>query len=511
MPDNTFAHRGFPPALSQGMDTLRTTLALGCAALALAGCGGGSGSTETPNPPTPSGLAAPENFTVGWNTDSSFVESFHWNATPDATRYELFIDPDGPGSLPEAQVDDSHGFSYSFVSENQWFHGFFSNAGYLDRINATYRLRACNASGCGAFTALQAFDIAKLISHDFPSGRAPLKTSGRFGSSHGFFDTSLSQDSLTLAVRVSGPASAMYVFARNSNAHPWQRQALLPFNTTYPSFALSADGDTLAVSVRANDDATVHMYQRNGSAWNQQTTIDSTHTPPTCPQPCSVQAINMALSADGKLLAVTATAGVAGSNNSVASTGAVLTYTRTGTAWAPQAYLTADGGISGTSMALSSDGRTLAVNTGGLGLFSGFSDVAFLNVFTQSSEGVWSQQGRMPAGIVADVTTVGSINRSAMALSSDGNTLAVHAQNKRGSQTAELDIGTGDLTCGSWDSLQDYIALFARDGSAWRRQAVMAADRFDRRRPWALANDGNALFIDGSALFTRSNGAWACP
>ena len=52
-----------------------------------------------------------------------------------------------------------------------------------------------------------------------------------------------------------------------------------------------------------------------------------------------------------------------------------------------------------------------------------------------------------------------------------------------------------------------YMALYARNSSTWQRQAAISRENADS---WALASDGNAVFY-GNALFTRSNGTWACP
>ena len=87
---------GWIPAPSRAIISLRTAAALGCALVALAGCGGGS--DDAAPPPAP-GLAAPTNFT--------FELNFRWTATPGATRYELHVDPDGPGPLPEAKAADA--------------------------------------------------------------------------------------------------------------------------------------------------------------------------------------------------------------------------------------------------------------------------------------------------------------------------------------------------------------------------------------------------------------------
>lgn len=63
--------------------------------LALAACGGGSSSDSDTAAP-PSGL------NVGYGTKAYH---FSWSAAPNATRYELFEDPDGAaGPQPEVQI-----------------------------------------------------------------------------------------------------------------------------------------------------------------------------------------------------------------------------------------------------------------------------------------------------------------------------------------------------------------------------------------------------------------------
>jgi hypothetical protein len=82
---------------------------------------------------------------------------------------------------------------------------------------------------------------------------------------------------------------------------------------------------------------------------------------------------SVALSGDGNTLVVgapgeaSAATGIGGNQalNTAASAGAVYVYTRSGTAWTQQAYIKASntgaGDQFGTSVALSSDGNTLAV------------------------------------------------------------------------------------------------------------------------------------------------------
>lgn len=459
---------------------VRTALALGCTTLALVGCGGGSDTSpaETPNP-----LAAPENFTI----DS--LASFSWKAMPDATRYELFADLDGPGPQPEARMGEAEGFTYS--SFNQQFSGRLASGRYriADLINATYRLQACDANGCGAFTAAKAQDIPKNISYEFPSGYAPLK------SSASNFDP-ISQDGRTLVLRGSnGSTSTLQVFTRTAVGQPWQQQAELP--TRAFRIALSADGATLA---GAEDDK-IQIYQRGGATWSLQTTITSTQTPAACPQPCQLAPDRLALSANGNLLAATGRYGAA-----TYGTNAVFTYARTGTTWAAQSHLAPGGSIVGTALALSGDGSTLALNSGAITRSENFAP-PYLHVYAQSGGGAWSEQARLPVGIV-NFLDIAASRYSALTLSNDGATLAVEALNLPNLLPAEFHLTGADLTCAGTGNAAPgwHIALFAREGATWRRQAVTTRDAAS----WALASDGNTL-IYGGDLFTRRNGAWACP
>ena len=194
MTDSAF-FRSSPDRSRQDLRPAKAALALGVATLILAGCGGGSDSAETPTTPTPppSALAAPENFAVGQSL------SFSWTPTVAATRYELFVDPDGTGPLPESQVEPQR-FSYSAAPNGGSFNGSLgTTVNVADVINASYRLRACNASGCGAFTDAKAFDVTKGISYEFASGYANLFN---YFSAGGQLRTGmLSKDGLTLALR----------------------------------------------------------------------------------------------------------------------------------------------------------------------------------------------------------------------------------------------------------------------------------------------------------------------
>jgi hypothetical protein len=158
--------------------------------------------------------------------------------------------------------------------------------------------------------------------------------------------------------------------------------------------ALSGDGNTLAVGapyesssakgINGNQADTslysagaVYVFIRNNNAWTQQAYIKASN-----PGQSDKFGFVVSLSQDGNTLAVSAPGeasaakGINGNQNddSIPEAGAVYVFTRTGATWAQQAYIKAsntgepglgdqfaDGDRFGFSLALSADGNTLAV------------------------------------------------------------------------------------------------------------------------------------------------------
>lgn len=477
--------------------------------LALAACGGGGGSGSDPGPGP---AAPPSGLSVGYGTKAYH---FSWDAAPNATGYELFEDPDGAaGPQPEVQIGGA-------IAGTSYTH---SLAGHLlhERVNASYRLRACGANGCGPFIASATPDLTQAI------GRFELAGGGaapKFGS----YTTVvvLSADGATLAVGYPGASSAsglagagaVYVFSRSA-AGAWSQQARLEGGSPAAkmafgaSLALSSDGDTLAVgapeeksSARGiNGDASnrdaygagaVFTFTRSGGAWSQQAYVKARNTHQkveTCKRqdvsgtlvfPCTPQhfGFSVALSADGNLLAVGAPeegadltqglGGVVGSRFQPGDetmfgggAGAVHTFARTNGTWAEQSHLpgsSADPSVArfGAVLALSSDGTVLAASTD-----------KDLSVLTRQS-GTWSaptQVWRQPAERGW---------QRPFALSRDGSTIVF------------LD--------GSPVSPVVQLQTFTRTGSAWAQQPalpVQSADRyFSDSILLSLAADGRTLAL----------------
>src|SRR5262249_35127062 len=149
--------------------------------------------------------------------------------------------------------------------------------------------------------------------------------------------------------------------------------------------AVSADGTTIAIgtpgersgatgidgdqsdNTRSSSGA-VYVFVRSGATWSQQAYVKASNT-----DAGDNFGEAVALSADGTTLAVgapveaSAAKGIGGNqaDNSARMSGAVYVFVRDGTTWSQQAYVKASntdvGDGFGTALALSADGNTLAV------------------------------------------------------------------------------------------------------------------------------------------------------
>jgi hypothetical protein len=214
----------------------------------------------------------------------------------------------------------------------------------------------------------------------------------------------------------------------------------------------------------------------------------------------------VALSADGSVLAVaavveaSAATGIDGNqlDDSRPGAGAVYVFTRDDTSWIQQAYLkasnTGEGDNFGSRIALSGDGLTLAVSAVGedssaTGVGGNQSDNSVdtsgaVYVFTRSGT-TWLQQ----AYIKASNTGIGDLFGRSIALSADGSTLAVGANE----DSAATGIN-GDQTDNSASSA-GAVYVFTRSGMSWSQQAYIKASNTNEMDAFggsvALSADGS--------------------
>ena len=246
----------------------------------------------------------------------------------------------------------------------------------------------------------------------------------------------------------------------------------------------------------------------------------------------------VAVSGDGNTIAVGAqhesssARGVNGNQNNddAYSSGAVYVFTRNGGSWTQQAYVKAsnagNGDHFGNAVALSADGNTLAV-----GAFWESSAATGVNgnqdnnsipqagaayVFTRRG-GTWTQQAYIKASNTGnagegDLPGEGDQFGFSVALSDDGNTLAVGAPSEDSSASG-INGNQKDESIPQAGA----VYVFTRAGNAWTQQAYVkasntgeagTADTFGEgdQFGWSLALSGDGTTMAVGAI-TEDSGA----
>jgi hypothetical protein len=314
-------------------------------------------------------------------------------------------------------------------------------------------------------------------------------------------------------------SGAVYVYTRRGAG--WLQQAYLKASNTGPNdqfgnaVALSADGNTLAVSamfedsgaagINGNqadnsmqDSGAVYVFTRTGTVWTEQAYIKASN--PGEHDDGDTFGYAIALSDDGATLAVGAPSEDSSAsvnngdqaNNSAVGAGAVYIFSRAGRTWSQQTYVktssTRANSLFGYSVALSSNGNTLAA-----GAFDEDGGKGAVHVFIRSGS-AWTEQARLQASNAERGDSFGA----SVAISDDGNTVAAGALDEDSFLT---NINGGDQ--GAADQSTDTSAgaayVFTRIGSAWSQQAFIKASNTGKE-DWfgvhlALSGDGNTLAI----------------
>ncbi len=413
-----------------------TLLALSMAALttlSLLGCSGGGGGGPTAAPTAPSVTLTPT---------ATKTFAFNWSDVSEESEYRLLENPDGMSGFSQVAV----------IPKNSTAHNL--TVSLPQRVNAKYILQACNSKGCA--------------------------------------------DSDTMYVTGSLAEAVGYFKASNAEAGDGFGYAV----------ALSADGRVMAVSAAWEDSAAgaAYVFTNSNGVWSQQAYIKASNN-----EEGDEFGTSLALSADGSTLAVSAlregsgATGVDGdqTDNSAYRAGAVYVFTQSGNSWTQQAYIKASNtepsDSFGQDLALSSDGTTLAVGVpfedsdasgiDGDQTNSRAGAAGAVYVFTQSG-GTWAQQAYIKASNTETVDLFGS----KVALSSDGNRLAVSAPQEDSSAT-----GIGGDQADNGAEASGAVYMFTRSDDTWAQQAYIKAsntgegDRFGYSL--ALSADGGALAV----------------
>src|SRR5262245_49928650 len=328
-----------------------------------------------------------------------------------------------------------------------------------------------------------------------PSPTFPLKQVGYIKASNPCERAQLGD-----AVALSGDGNTLAVGARAESS------AAAGINPPPPGFGGTGgnQADASALSSGA-----VYVFTRQGDRWLQQAYLKASN-PGINDQFGSL----VALSADGNTLAVSAyfedsrAIGINGdqADNSMEQSGAVYVFVRTGAVWSQQAYLKAsntgeaeDGDQFGFSLALSDDGNTLAAGAisedsadariNGNQADNSASSAGAVYVFVRTRSR-WSQQAYIksssPNGADAN-----DLFGYSVGLSADGNTLAVGSYDEAGS--SNVINGPEDNNAPGTGA----VLIFTRSGTSWSRQAYLKAstqDRADSLGAWvAISDDGNTV------------------
>ena len=451
------------------------------------------------------------------NTKQVLLE---WPTLPRAAYYTISKDPSGSsGFTPICQSDTPVA---TFCLDN------FNNV--ADLVNATYKVSACNSGGCVESAPIKAFTTQSI---------AYLKSDATTKGDIFGYSMALSGDGTTLAVGAPGEGSgsgAVHVFTRDG-AGVWVQQALLQASNLGggdqfgSSLAVSVDGNTVAVGApkedssatgsngnqsneSATDSGAVYVFTRttnnNVSTWSQQAYLKASNT-----EAGDDFGYSLALSDSGNTLAVGAdfedssATGINGdqADNSTQNSGAVYVFTRNATTWSQQVYLKASNtgaqDAFGYSLGLSGDGNTLAVGAVGedsntTGVEGIQTDNSAANsgaayIFIRSG-GIWSQQ----AYIKASNTDINDVFGSSIALSLDGNTLAVGAIQESSNAT---DVNGNQSDNSKQNSGAIYV--FTRVATTWSQQAYLKSSNSDIADGFgfsvSLSEDGGTLAV-GAAL-----------
>ncbi len=294
-------------------------------------------------------------------------------------------------------------------------------------------------------------------------------------------------------------AGAVYVFVRNAATGNWSQQAYVKPSNTEEGFrfgcsvALSADGSTLAVG--AYDEGSnasgvggsqsqfrlsaqtgaAYVFVRSGMIWTQQEYFKASNNGDQFGSfNHGLFGWSVALSASGDTMAV----GAAYEHFLSNAGGSVYVFKRTGTAWVQEVVVTGSkvewSGMFGWSISLCASGNTLAVGaihdarlSAGQTVesLSPLAQVGAVYIFSRSDDGLgWAQEAYLKASNAALQNWFGD----SVALSLDGNALAVGATNEGSASTG---VGGSQVQGDATQSGAVYV--FRRFGSVWTQEAYV--------------------------------------
>lgn len=334
-------------------------------------------------------------------------------------------------------------------------------------------------------------------------------------------------------------SGAVYVFNRDNNGN-WNMLNYIKASNTGAgdtfgsSVALTADGITLAVGApgeassatgindpNQGDDSmpnsgAVYIFDFDGTVWSQSDYLKASNT-----ESDDRFGNAVALAADGIAVAVGApgedgsATGIDGIDDNLSTdSGAAYVFVRGINTWSQEAYVkasnTGTGDAFGISVALNEDAFTLAVGAWREGSSATgvdgdqANDAAVLSgaVYVFAFDGgLWGQQ----AYIKASNTVTGDAFGATIALSTDGNTLAVGAFGEDSDATGINGDENNDASDRS-----GAVYVFDLDKGAWNQQAYVKGSNTGTRDAFGvslgLTSDGSTLAVGASGEDSSATG-----
>ena len=259
------------------------------------------------------------------------------------------------------------------------------------------------------------------------------------------------------------------------------------------SVAMSADGTRIAIGAPYNTGSAGHVrvYSWNGTAWTPTgTDIDGEAAG-------DESGYSVAMSADGNRIAI----GAYQNDGNGINAGHVRVYSWNGTAWIPTGTDIdgeAAGDWSGYSVAMSADGNRIAV--GGIRNDGSANNAGHVRVYS------WNGTAWTPTGTDIDGEAADDEFGSSVAMSADGNRIAIGAPNNDGNGNY-----AGNTRVYSWNGTAwtptgtDIDGEAAEDISGY--SVAMSADG-NRIAIGAPNNDGNGNFAGNTRVYSWNGTAW---
>ncbi|UTF61495.1 FG-GAP repeat protein [Gilvimarinus sp. DA14] len=520
----------------------RLWLALSASTMLLSACGSDSDDNSTPPE-----AQAPDAAQVTAEISTKQV-TLSWDDVDGATEYRVYRDLDGSsGYEPISEDITTSEFAYPLAAH------------LTDWDDVRFQVEACNSAGCTPSEDIYidgaAIDAIGYLKADTPQDK----------SAYGFA-MAISDDGSTLAVGSprydagnNVDAGAVYLYSKTDSG--WSQTGRIDNPASDGgdgdlfgyAVDLSADGSQLLVTApyedggsagvnSANDDEPIrnsgaaYLFTQSGSAWQQTAYFKASN-----PDPNDFYGIRATINSDATRVAISApfeasnAAGVNGDqgNNDIELAGAVYVY-QLSDSWAQEAYIKpsfpswpdspcfdpmppgiecdeASPSRFGYGLAFDDSGNTLAIGAPGENSADGqingnqsdfkakSAGAAYILRFANNS---WQHT----AYIKASNPSIDDEFGYALALSGDGNTLAVSAphedSNLTGVHPSPIPNDTADLDVpfnedGEPDSGAAYV--FSFDGSDWSQVRYIKAEATDEDDlfGWSvqLNSDGTTLAI----------------